>query len=83
MKKKNKNTTSKERLFNQYPVDLLNFLEAYLESSKYLKMGKFVPVGAICEGNLKVNLPVYVREMSIHFHSTTITYILAHVSTSL
>ena len=31
----------------QYAVDLLTFLELYLKSSKYLKMGKFGPVGAI------------------------------------
>ena len=74
--------TVQSLILNQYPVNLLTFLEVYLESSKYLKVGKFVLVGAICQGNLKVKLPVYVREMRTHFLSTAVTNILAHVSTS-
>ena len=34
----------------QYPIDLLTFLELYLESSKYFK-GKFRLAGTICQSN--------------------------------
>ena len=35
---------------NQYPVDLLTYLDLYLKSSKCLKMGKFGLVSAILSG---------------------------------
>ena len=41
--------TVQSLILYQYPVDLLTFLEVYQESSKYLKMGKFVLVDAVCQ----------------------------------
>ena len=43
--------TVQSLILNQYPVDLLTFLELYLKSSKYLKLGKFGLVGAICQSS--------------------------------
>ena len=79
---KNKKTASKGRLsyfsvqmlaLYQYPVDLLTFLQLYLKSSTYLKMGKFRLDRAICQGNffpdaehLKVKELVYLKETVIY-----------------
>ena len=43
--------TVQSLILYQCPVDSLTFLEFYLESNKYLKMGKFGLVGAICQSN--------------------------------
>ena len=64
--------------FFQYPVDLLTVFELYIKSSKYLKMGEFGFVGAICQSNL-----VHVNEMQLHPHLTAIIQSLAHFSNSL
>ena len=73
----------------QYIADLLTFLELYLKSSKYLKMGTSDLLApffkAILSGCVayKVKKPVYVREMSIHLYSTAIITVYGHVSSSL